>query len=264
MIERLPERLSERHIDELCRAYRVAQKRLVLSDYDGTLVPFAARPRLAAPDPPLLALLARLVQDEQTHAFMISGRDKATLEDWFGGTGIGLIAEHGAWTRRGPSPWRLNLPLDAKWKDRFRSLLAEHVDRNPLSFAEEKDFSLVWHYRLCDYETGDLGARTLIEMMRQLADGRDLEVLEGNKVVELRPRGMNKGVAAAAVVASLEPEFILAIGDDRTDEDLFHALPSRAVSVRVGPSMSRARYHVADYRDARRLLTRLGSSPSPR
>ena len=47
-------------MDALARAFRSAHRRLVLLDYDGTLVPFADRPQDAAPSRPLLAILQRL------------------------------------------------------------------------------------------------------------------------------------------------------------------------------------------------------------
>ena len=92
-----------------------------------------------------------------------------------------------------------------------------------------------------------------------------LEVLEGNKVVEVRFRGISKAVVARATPSEREGRLTVAFGDDHTDEDLFRALPDSSITVAVGRSLPGARYHVKDYKAVRKLLLRLlevrGASP---
>ncbi|MFQ5946919.1 MAG: bifunctional alpha,alpha-trehalose-phosphate synthase (UDP-forming)/trehalose-phosphatase, partial [Anaerolineae bacterium] len=76
-------------------AYQDAQRRLLLLDYDGTLVPFAPRPEDASPDPVLLKDLHALASDGKNTVVIVSGRDQATLESWVGSVGAALVAEHG-------------------------------------------------------------------------------------------------------------------------------------------------------------------------
>ena len=62
-----------------------------------------------------------------------------------------------------------------------------------------------------------------------------MELLEGHKVLEIRLRAVNKRAAVQLALADAPPDTLaLAIGDDRTDEDMFEALPGAAVTIRVG------------------------------
>jgi trehalose 6-phosphate synthase/phosphatase len=247
--------LNERLEGEIAESYASAEHALVLLDYDGTLVPFAGQPQEAAPDEALLRLLARLV--ERDGVFIVSGRDRATLEAWFGGLGVSIIAEHGAWLRRRGGEWRLMKPLAQQWKERIAPILRTYVTQVAGSLFEEKEFSLAWHYRRCDPELGAHRAKELIDELTHYTANLDVQVLEGKKVVEIRNSGVNKGAAASLVAAEAGADFVLAVGDDQTDEDLFRALPADAVSIRVGAPFSHARYRLNDYRDVRRLIARL-------
>jgi trehalose 6-phosphate synthase/phosphatase len=248
--------LQERVVNELGAARRA----LLLLDYDGTLVPIAKRPELAAPDPELLDLLSRLAALQHASVFLISGRERGSLERWFGATPIGIIAEHGAWLReprRGAGGWRLTKAVSTQWKEELAALLQSFVGQVAGSFLEEKDFSLAWHYRNADPELGEQRAKELVDELTQYTANLDIHVLEGKKVVEVRGAGMNKGAVAVELMHRLEPDFVLAVGDDQTDEDLFLALPRAAISVHVGSPLSAARYHVSAHTDVRRLLERL-------
>jgi trehalose 6-phosphate synthase/phosphatase len=127
---------------------------------------------------------------------------------------------------------------------------------------EEKEFALAWHYRRCEPELGAQRAKELIDEVTQFTANFDVQVLEGKMVVEIRNSGVNKGAAALRVIRKLEPDFVLAIGDDQTDEDLFRVLPQNAISVRVGSPFSHAKYSVSDFREVRRFLQRLFPSQS--
>jgi trehalose 6-phosphate synthase/phosphatase len=82
-----------------------------------------------------------------------------------------------------------------------------------------------------------------------------LEVLEGKKVIEVRLRGVSKALVAHRVLSQSPPgQQVIAIGDDRTDEDLFRALPASTVTVAVGEGPTRARYRLADFRAVRQSL----------
>jgi trehalose 6-phosphate synthase/phosphatase len=247
--------LNERLEAEIAGSYAAAEHALVLLDYDGTLVPFAGHPQLATPDEELLRLLARLV--ERDGVFIVSGRDRATLDTWFEGVGVSIIAEHGAWVRRRGGEWRLVKPLPGHWKERIAPILRTYVTQVAGSLFEEKEFSLAWHYRRCDPDLGAQRAKELIDELTHYTANLDVQVLEGKKVVEVRNSGVNKGAAAALIAAEARADFVLAVGDDQTDEDLFRALPPEAVSIRVGAPFSHARYRLNDYRDVRRLIARL-------
>jgi trehalose 6-phosphate synthase/phosphatase len=258
----LSRRLEARHLAETPRRsivgkFRSGSRRLVLLDYDGTLIPFASHPKLALPDPGLLNLLKRLASDPRNHVFIISGRHKEILKDWFGGCGIGLIAEHGVWISDRESDWKLIKHLETGWKDQILSILETYVDRLTGSFVEEKEYSIAWHYRNSDPELGGQRAKELIDTLIHFTANMDVQVLEGKKVVEVRCAGVNKGTAAVACRESLRPDFTLAIGDDLTDEDLFRAMPPEVHTIRVGMKSSFAGYNVKDYVEVRGLLKEL-------
>lgn len=140
----------------LLEAYRRADRRALLLDYDGTLMPFSDDPARVAPDERLLDVLARLGGSADNDVVVVSGRDHATLEAWLGRLPVDLVAEHGVWFAAqadggtaSERAWTLQEPLDNSWKDAIRPVLADFVDRTPGSLLEEKDYSLVWHYRMC-------------------------------------------------------------------------------------------------------------------
>jgi trehalose 6-phosphate synthase/phosphatase len=250
--ERRANILSPRAKGRLLEDYRKSSSRLLLLDYDGTLIPFFGRPEDAIPNPGLLELLERLAGDQKNKVVLISGRDKDTLERWFSGLGLCFVAEHGALLKE--KEWKMIEPLSQEWKKQIRPILELYVDRTHGSFIEEKEFSLVWHYRRADPELGLLRTRELIEDMVNLVANLNLQVVEGNRIIEVKNAGINKGRAAMRWISQRVWEFILAIGDDWTDEDTFGVLPEGAYSIKVGLGPSRARFNLEAPRDVISLL----------
>lgn len=246
----------------LVQQYRLSQSRALLLDYDGTLVPFADTPKSAPPDPELLELIAGLAGNHLNNLVIISGRPRVDLEAWFGSLPIALIAEHGMWLRKKGEDWRQLKTTALGWKDRVRPILQLYVDRLPGALLEEKEFSLAWHYRRADPELASQRAQELIDDLSGYTRNIDVQVLEGNKVIEIRNTGVNKGTAALEWLGPNHPEFVLGIGDDWTDEDLFRALPETACSIRVGVAKTAARYHLGSHTTVRRLLREMGDSVS--
>ena len=258
---RLARVLTGKAASGMIQQYRSATRRALLLDYDGTLVPFAPEPKLAQPDPELVDLLTALASDPANRVTIISGRPRHTLEEWFGRLRISLIAEHGAWLRQNGSDWRMLKNMTADWKNRVRAILQLYVDRLPGALLEEKDFSLAWHYRRADPEQASLRAKELVDDLSGFTRNIDVQVFEGNKVIELRNSGVNKGAAALEWLSGQSPEFILGVGDDWTDEDLFRNLPSTAFSVRVGVANTAARYYLSNHTAVRRILRELVNPP---
>jgi trehalose 6-phosphate synthase/phosphatase len=101
-------------------------------------------------------------------------------------------------------------------------------------------------------------ARELLSHLSFMTANTDLQVMEGNKVLEIKSAGINKGTAAARWLERYNPDFVLALGDDRTDEDTFRALPSTAYTIRVGTgARSLARFNLASPMEVRKLLRKL-------
>lgn len=239
----MPAEADRKVRERVVAAFRRSSRRLLLLDYDGTLVPFASRPEKAAPGKTLLQLLSDLSSFPRNEVALISGRTRPELERWFGAQNVTLVAEHGAWMRpKGARKWELVIPLQADWKVRVRPLFRSFVDRVPGSLLEEKDFSFAWHYRNARPRIGACMARELAVALRRAGAGMRLEVLEGSKVVEMKNEAVGKGKASARLLRKTRPGFVLAIGDDRTDEDMFSALPGRAWTIKVGTAASGARF----------------------
>jgi len=247
-------RIQKKTLDYILDLYKKAERRLIFLDYDGTLVPFKKNPEEANPDGELINLLNRLSISEKNELVLISGRGKYTMNQWFGDMNFNLVAEHGAWLRQKNKEWKLIELFSQDWKKEIYPVLELYVDRTPGSFIEEKEFSLVWHYRKADVGLGELRARELTGTVTDLIGNLDLQILEGNKIIEVKNSGINKGRAALNWLKSENWSFILAIGDDWTDEDLFKVLPDNAYSIRVGFVSSLAKHNIKSFEEVRKLL----------
>jgi len=245
--------------DAILAEYKAAPKRLLLLDYDGTLAPFADDPKAAVPGPDLLWTLDSLARDGQNDVVIISGRSKDTLENWLGHLSLAIIAEHGAWQRKKNENWQQTIAMPPDWRKEVLPILEFYVDLLPGSFIEDKDCSIAWHYRKAEKETALFRAKELKWSLINLAMHTDLKVLEGNMVLEIRHQLINKGAAVKPFLNRSGPgyAFILAAGDDRTDEDLFRVLPASACSIKVGRAETRAKYIIPSQADFCALLAEL-------
>lgn len=246
---------STRHL--LLEEYNNSARRLILLDYDGTLVPLAARPEEAKPDRELLSLLTILGRDPKNSVVVISGRDRFTLQTWFASIPVRLVAEHGIWIKEPDGEWTLLKEQSGEWKGHILPILERYADRLPGAFVEEKEYSLVWHFRAAHPEQGRVLAGELSDHLTAFTANIDLQVMQGNKVVEVRRAGVNKGVAGRHWMSLEAFDFVFAVGDDWTDEDLFTALPESAWTIRVGITTSQARFNLRDSHEVISLLRRM-------
>jgi trehalose 6-phosphate synthase/phosphatase len=227
-------------------------------------VPFAARPQDARPSENLRRLLAELAGDERNCVIAISGRKRADLENWLGEVPrLGLAPEHGAlWRLPSSSEWQGREP-DGAWKLTVRPILQHYVDRTPGSLIEEKEFALVWHYRLAEAEFGEWLAGELVALLDGMLAETELRAYRGKKIVEVKPLWANKGAFARELARGYDHGgLILACGDDRTDEDMFESLPDNAWTVHVGGGASKARYRLSHTSAVSRLLRHLAENSS--
>jgi trehalose 6-phosphate synthase/phosphatase len=232
---------------------------LLLLDYDGTLVPFTPTPELARPDEALLGLLRALAGRPETEVHLVSGRPQDVLETWLGDLPVWLHAEHGFMSRDpATKQWVAAGEFGGSWREPVLAMLREISQRTPGSLVEVKAAALAWHYRMADQETGARRANELRLHLNQLLSNQPVEILAGNRVIEIRPYGVHKG----RIVPPLSPErmaatTIVAIGDDRTDEDLFGAMPPEAITIKVGPGETTARFRVDGVTAVRQILQSL-------
>jgi trehalose 6-phosphate synthase/phosphatase len=254
--------MQSRHVDSAIRKrvknnYISAKKRLLLLDYDGTLVGFNTDINKATPDHELYEIIRALTADKSNQVVVISGRGYQKLEEWFGHTDVDLISEHGAWQKRKNGKWESIRGLSDQWKEDIFPILNTYVDRTPGAFIEEKSFSLVWHYRKAENGLGELRSNELINNLVYLTKDRGLQLLPGNKVIEIKNMDVNKGKAALVWLYRKDYDFVMAIGDDQTDEDIFKVMPESAVTIKVGSTMSAARFYLRNPAEVRQFLREL-------
>jgi trehalose 6-phosphate synthase/phosphatase len=239
--------------------YRNAKKRLLFLDYDGTLAGFHNDPQKAMPDEKLYKLLDAIGNQENTELFLISGRDKDTFTRWFLHKKYNMIVEHGVWISKDGEEFKLLEKVKNDWMEKIRPVLESFVDRSPGTFIEEKNYSLAWHYRNTDPDFGNKRASELTTVLTSLIANDDLTVLSGNKVLEIKSSGVNKGRAAMRMLAEDKYDFVFAIGDDWTDEFMFQELPESSVTVKVGLQKTHAKYYLDNTQKVRELLEMFAS-----
>lgn len=230
--------------ESIHRRYARASGRLLMLDYDGTLVSFKPNPEDAVPTNGIFKLLDKMKADERNDVYIVSGRNKDFLDNWFGKTGLGLIAEHGVWVKHPGKQWQQSQKFEDSWKEEIREILQQYSDRTPGTFIEEKHHSLAWHYRKADPDLGNKRSWELNDELRDLISNQNLEVMEGKKVLEVKQIGINKGASAERLIQKKEYDFIFAIGDDWTDEYMFRAIGEKGVSVKVGLEQTDANYYL--------------------
>jgi len=230
---------------ELIEKYKAATSRLVLLDYDGTLVDFTPVPVAARLTDHLFDILIKLVDAPQTEIFIISGRSCRDTEKIFAGLPINIIAEHGAMIRE-RGIWKKQTNNNCTWKETVIPILDQITIECPDSFIENKDFSVAWHYRNAESQSGSYYSRKLINTLETVITGNDLKILDGNKVVEVMAGDVGKGNAVMKLFENNSYDLILAIGDDATDEEMFgfflHIANAYTIKVGNGDTLARHKF----------------------
>lgn len=243
--------------EHLQKSFLGAQNRVILLDFDGTLVDFESDPAQVGVDDELRNILDRLTEISNTLVFVISGRDRDFLATNITNTKIGLVAEHGVFIRSpGQKEWVTVDASGTAWFEKILPVMQRYSNRIYGSFIEQKESALVFHYR------GAYGEAELVqERVNELFDDLlhftaniNVQVMRGNHLIEVKNSGASKGTAGLSIISLPIHDFILAIGDDTTDEDLFKVLPKTAHTVKVGYGESAASYYLNDVSDCRSLL----------
>jgi len=248
-------KINVTRMHQLISTYRECKQRILFLDYDGTLAWFKKNPEDAKPDEQLYEILQRLSDDPNNTMVIISGRDKETLGRWFDPEwNIHFVAEHGVWFREPGGEWHMMEQINNEWRDSVEPLLEYYVDQTPRSFIEYKNFSLVWHYRKSDPDLGMQRAWELKDELRTLTSNLNLEIMDGDKVLEIKYSGINKGRAASHKLGDNSFDFVLAVGDDWTDEFTFEAMPEDAYTIKVGTKTTKADFYIDSVDLVREML----------
>jgi trehalose 6-phosphate synthase/phosphatase len=228
----------------IAQAFKQSQKKLLLLDFDGTLVTrFEPHDTVSTE---LINILERLIL-RNSRVVIISGRDRLFLENNLRIKGIQFAAEYGAFIFR--ESWERK-SLGA-WQAIFKSRLMTRLTH--LNFRlEEKEVGIVFHMQ-------DPPKKLFKSVWRDLCKltGHPVEILIFKTSIELRTATHSKGSAAKTWLETEQPDFILSIGNDMTDEKMFDALPASAYTFRVGKGRTGARFRFSDPDNVRMFLATL-------
>ena len=255
--------LTKRHLDKLAEVYKSASRRLLILDYDGTLRSFvpSARSGQAAPSRQLLQTLSELSAHTKNEVWIVSGRTRQALEEWFENLPVNLIAEHGYWSRIN-GKWKNRIINTEKLKNKVLPTMIKYTERTPGAVLEDKHSSLVWHYRNVNPELAYVRKQNLKHDLSEVLRDMEADVHSGNKILEVKPSGINKGSAVTENVNVKSCDFILCIGDDYTDEDMFRVFENvdHAFTIKVGLGASLAKYQVLNTDEVSELLDQVNRS----
>ncbi|HKR03764.1 MAG TPA: bifunctional alpha,alpha-trehalose-phosphate synthase (UDP-forming)/trehalose-phosphatase [Bacteroidia bacterium] len=242
--------------------FKKAHSRLLFLDYDGTLVKHHENPEATIPGERILRVLKKIISLKNTRIIIISGRSRQILQKWFGHLPIDLAAEHGLFIKERNKNWHLLKPIRKNWKKKILPILHRHEEKLPGSFTEEKDYSVAFHYRKSEPAIAEKRMQELVHHLENYISNMDVQILNGKYVLEVRNSGIDKGVAALHWLEQLrtKPDFVLSIGDDVTDEDLFRVMPDGAYSVKVGVVPSYAKLNLESLEDVFNLLSEFSNS----
>ncbi|OIV93734.1 hypothetical protein TanjilG_16585 [Lupinus angustifolius] len=268
-------------IDHIVSAYKRTNKRAIFLDYDGTIVPESSLNK--APSTNVISVLNALCNDTKNIVFIVSGRGRDSLSDWFTSCKmLGLAAEHGyflRWNR--DSEWETShLSVDLDWKNMVEPVMQSYTEATDGSSIEVKESALVWHHLDADPDFGSCQAKELLDHLESVLANEPAAVKRGQHIVEVKPQGINKGLVAEKILSTMvnggnSPDFVMCIGDDRSDEDMFESIlrtvscPSlpaapEIFACTVGSKPSKAKYYLDDTTDVIKLLQGLATSSNPK
>jgi trehalose 6-phosphate synthase/phosphatase len=253
--------MAEKELDEHKEAHIFkligkASQKLVFLNYDGCLISNYQNPDEAFPNKQIINLINELSEIKGITLVLLSARDHITLNNWFGSLKVDLIAEYGTWLKEN-NQWVQSQILRDEWKDEIYPLLSEFMNKTPGSFIDEKSYSLAWNYYSSDSFLADLRMPDLINALIYPCTKHKLEIIDGNKIIEIKPVGVDKKTVTRHWLNKRKWDFIMAIGADKTDEDIMEILPKDSISIRVGRRETIANYTLKNPLEVIRFLTNL-------
>ncbi|KAI3516303.1 hypothetical protein L1887_15217 [Cichorium endivia] len=216
--------------------------------------------------------------------FIVSGRGRKSLSEWLEPCErLGLAAEHGYFTRwsRG-SEWESSLPAtDLEWIEVAEPVMRQYTEATDGSNIEIKESGLVWHHQDADPDFGSCQAKELLIHLENVLANEPAVVKRGQHIVEVKPQGVTKGLVAEKILSTMvekgeRADFVMCIGDDRSDEDMFESIRNTVLSASlssktpeifactVGRKPSKAKYYLDDTGDVIKLLGGLANASDPK
>ncbi|RCH98250.1 hypothetical protein CU098_006435 [Rhizopus stolonifer] len=243
-------KLNETIINEACVSY---EKRLFLFDYGGTLIPHG-KPPGSNDIARVLDMLTKLASDPKNAVYVISGRTKINVDTDLGSvSNLGLSAENGFYIKPKGGDWQeIYDGVDFSWKPTVKDIFQYYTERTPGAYVESKDTSIVWHYRTVEGADSQYITWQAAECQNHIADSINknfaVHTVIGNTSIEVVPHEVNKSSIANRILQDIKPDFVLSIGDDRSDEDMFTFLNKqkdlKVITCKVGKRGTEARYYI--------------------
>ncbi|KAK1425471.1 hypothetical protein QVD17_20823 [Tagetes erecta] len=267
-------KLSMEHI---VSAYKRTTTRAILLDYDGTLMPQSSIDK--SPNSKTIEMLNTLCRDKNNMVFVVSAKSRDTLEEWFADCDkLGLAAEHGCFLRlKRDGEWETCVQIEESgWKQNARPVMTLYTETTDGSTIEDKETAMVWSYEDADPDFGTCQAKELLDHLESVLANEPVTVKRGQSCVEVKPQGVSKGLVVKRLLTTMQargmvPDFVLCIGDDRSDEDMFEVITSSVASgelispkaevfaCTVGNKPSKAKYYLDDTVEIGRLMQGLAS-----
>ncbi|KAA8524963.1 hypothetical protein F0562_011399 [Nyssa sinensis] len=264
-------------IDAIVSEYSRAKKRAILLDYDGTVMPQNSMNK--TPSSEVISILNRLCEDVNNTIFIVSGRRRDKLSTWFSPCRkLGIAAEHGYFLRWPQNEeWEICVQSsEFGWMQIAEPVMKLYTEATDGSAIETKESALVWQYRDADPGFGFSQAKEMLDHLESVLANEPVAVKSGQFIVEVKPQGVSKGLVAEKIFTSMaenkeRTDFMLCIGDDRSDEDMFEiigdAVSRNTLSANtsvfactVGQKPSKAKYYLDDTSEVITMLESLAEA----
>ncbi|CAL5345197.1 hypothetical protein CsSME_00031702 [Camellia sinensis var. sinensis] len=267
-------------INTIVSTYSKAKSRAILFDYDGTVMPETSINK--SPNQEVISIINTLCDDVKNTTFLVSGRGKDSLGKWFSSCKkLGIAAEHGYFIRWfADKKWEIcGQGSHFGWVQMAKPIMELYTEATDGSYIETKESALVWHHRDADPSFGSSQAKEMLDHLESVLANEPVTVKSGQFIVEVKPQGVSKGLVAEKIFASMaksgrQADFVLCIGDDRSDEDMFeiigNAMNNGVLSCNtsvfactVGQKPSKAKYYLDDTSEVIIMLEALAEVSSP-
>ncbi|KAK7390890.1 hypothetical protein VNO78_19069 [Psophocarpus tetragonolobus] len=262
-------------VEHIVSAYKRTKNRAILLDYDGTMVQPGSMS--TTPNAEAVGILNILCRDTKNCVYIVSGRERKTLTEWFSSCErMGIAAEHGYFVRTNQNAeWETCVPVpDFEWKQIAEPVMQLYTETTDGSNIETKESALVWNYEYADRDFGSCQAKELFDHLESVLANEPVSVKSSPNIVEVKPQGVSKGIVAERLLLTMQqkgviPDFVLCIGDDRSDEDMFGVIMNAKSSLSpvaevfpctVGQKPSKAKYYLEDTSEILRMLQGLASA----
>ncbi len=240
---------------DILRHFAQASSRLLFMDLDGTLTVQGEETSILDHD--TRNALRVLAEHDGSEVVIVSGRQKSDLEDRISDLPVNIVAGHGIWLRNSAGEWHTEENVSAEWKNVIRPMLDLYRDRTPGSRVEEHEFSLLWYFDKAQPELAAIRLNELRDALLDLTANHELAILESSRYLEIKSANASKGRAASHWYHRRDWDFVMALGDDWTDEDMFMMLGPKDYSVKVGVDISNAKYFIDSVKDVQSLVREL-------